>query len=171
MVAAKIKDPSRNITRSLFIGVLVCIVVYVLITVAYLYVLPVDELAGSPTVASDAVARALGSNAGVTIAALIVLSTFGAVSANLLANSRVIFSMAQGGNFFAWAAKIHPRNQTPGNSVVLLGVWSSILIITGSFDILTDMFIFMSWFFYLLVVLAVMVMRKKMPDAISAATG
>ena len=166
MVAGEIKDPSRNITRSLFIGVLVCILVYVLITVAYLYVLPVDELAGSPTVASDAVARALGSNAGVTIAALIVLSTFGAVSANLLANSRVIFSMAQGGNFFAWAAKIHPRNQTPGNSVVLLGVWSSILIITGSFDILTDMFIFMSWFFYFMVVLAVFVMRRKMPDAI-----
>jgi len=165
MVAGEMKDPRRNITRSLLLGLFVCIIVYFLITLSYMYMLPIGEMAQSSFVASDAIQRALGSGAAISVAVLIVICTFGAVSVNLLTNARVIFSMARGGNFFPWAGVVHPKFQTPGNAVIILGVWSSLLVLSGSFDILTDMFIFMSWLFYLLVVLAVMVMRKKMPDA------
>lgn len=165
MVAGEIKDPNENITRSLLSGLFVCMIVYLLITLAFMYALPVGEMAKSSMVASDAIQKTLGLGAGAAVAGLIVISTFGAVSVNLLTNARVIFSMAEGGNFFSWGAKVHPRFNTPGNAVLILGLWSSILVISGTFDILTDMFIFMSWIFYVMVVLAVIVMRKKMPDA------
>ena len=165
MVAGEIKDPSKNITKSLLIGLFACIVIYVVVTLAYMYVLPIDAMATSPLVASDATAKVFGSAGGTMIAVLIVVSTFGATSVNLLANARVVFAMAESKSFFSWAGKIHPRFRTPGNSVLVLGIWSSLFVISGSFDILADMFIFMSWVFYGLVVLAVFILRKKMPSA------
>jgi len=72
--------------------------------------------------------------------------------------------MAETGNFFSWAGRVHPRFRTPGLSVIVLGFWSSVLVLSGSFDVLADMFIFMSWVFYALVVLAVIILRKKLPS-------
>lgn len=165
MVAGEIKDPARNITKSLLSGVFACIVIYVLITLAYMYVLPIDEMAKSPLVASDATAKVYGSAGGTIIAVLIVVSAFGATSVNLLANARVVFAMAEANSFFPWAGKIHPRFQTPGNSVLVLGIWSSLFVVSGSFDILADMFIFVSWIFYGLVVVGVFILRRKFPKA------
>ena len=165
MVAGEIKDPSRNITKSLIIGLWACIAVYVLITLSYMYVLPIDVIAKSPLVASTATAVIMGNMGGTIIALLIIISCLGATSVNLLANARVVFAMAESKLFFNWSGKVHPKFNTPGNSVLLLGVWSSILVISGSFDILADMFIFMSWIFYGLVVIGVFIMRRKMPDA------
>jgi len=163
MVAGEIKDPSKNITKSLLIGLVACIIIYVLVSLAYMYVLPIDEMARSPLVASDAAAKVMGTRGGAFIAILIVVSTFGATSVNLLANARVVFAMAEAKSFFNWAGKVHSRFRTPGNSVLILGIWSSLFVLSGSFDTLADMFIFMSWVFYGLVVLGVFILRKKMP--------
>jgi APA family basic amino acid/polyamine antiporter len=163
MVAGELKDPKKNITKSLLIGLFACIIVYVLVSFAYLYVLPVDEMSRSSLVASDAITKIFGSEGGIFVAVLIVVSTFGAASVNLLTNARVVFAMSEAKSFFKWAGKIHPRFQTPGNSVLILGVWSSLFVLSGSFDILADMFIFMSWVFYGLVVVGVFILRKKMP--------
>src|ERR1700681_758351 len=95
MVGGEIKDPKRNITRSLLIGVFVCIIIYVLVSIAYLYVLPIDVMAKSQLVATDAMEKVMGTTGGSFIALLIVVSTFGATSANLLANARVIFAMSE----------------------------------------------------------------------------
>ena len=165
MVAGEIKDPKKNITKSLLMGLFTCIIIYVLVSLAYLYVLPVDEMAKSPLVASDAIAKIMGSGGGIFIAVLIVVSTFGAASVNLLANARVVFAMSEAKGFFQWAGKVHPQFNTPGNSVLILGAWSSLFVISGSFDILADMFIFMSWVFYGLVVISVFILRKKMSKA------
>lgn len=165
MVAGEIKDPSKNITRSLIIGLWACIGIYVWVTLSYMYVLPIDVIAKSPLVASDATAVVLGNAGGTIIAVLIVVSCLGATNINLLTNARVVFAMAESKIFFSWSGKVHPTFHTPGNAVMLLGVWSSILVISGSFDILADMFIFMSWVFYGLVVMGVFILRRKMPDA------
>jgi APA family basic amino acid/polyamine antiporter len=165
MVAGEIKDPSKNITRSLVMGLWICILVYVLVTLSYMYVLPMGVMATSPLVASDAAAVVMGTAGGTVIAILIVVSTFGATSVNLFANARVVFAMAETKIFFKAAGKIHPRYHTPGNSIVILGVWSSLLVVSGSFDILADMFIFMSWVFYGLVIIGLFILRKKMPLA------
>lgn len=165
MVAGEIRQPEKNITRSLLIGLWICIIIYVLVTLAYLYVLPVEVMARSPLVASDAAAVVLGNAGGTVIALLILISCLGATNINLLTNARVVFAMAESELFFSWPAKVHPRFHTPGNAVLILGIWSSVLVLSGSFDILADMFVFMSWLFYGLVVVGVFILRKKMPDA------
>jgi APA family basic amino acid/polyamine antiporter len=165
MVAGEIKDPNRNITKSLLMGLLACMGIYVLVTLAYMYVLPIDEMAKSSLVASDATKKIMGTTGGLVISVLIVVSTFGATSANLLTNARVVFAMSEAKSFFQWTGKVHPRFNTPGNSVLVLGVWSSLFVLSGSFDILFDMFIFMSWVFYGLVVVGVFIMRRKRPNA------
>lgn len=165
MMAGEIKNPQRNITRSLIVGLWVCIIVYVLVTLSYMYVLPIDVMAGSKRVASDAINVALGNIGGGVIAALIVVSTFGGTNANLLANARVVFAMGESKTFFPGAGKVHPKYKTPGNAVLILGIWSSVLVVSGSFDMLADMFIFVSWVFYGLVILGLFILRRKMPDA------
>lgn len=165
MVAGELKDPNRTITKSLVMGLCACITIYVLISIAYLYMLPIDEMANSQLVATDAVRKVMGSGGGSVISILIVISTFGAVCSNLLANARVVFAMSEAKSFFPWAGKVHPTFRTPGNSVLILGVWSCLFVLTGSFDILADMFVFMSWVFYGLVVAGVFILRKKMPNA------
>ncbi len=165
MVAGEIRNPSRNITRGLMIGLWSCICIYILITLSYMYVLPIDAMAKSPLVASEATAVVMGNIGGTLIALLIVVSCLGGTNINLLTNARVIFAMAESKLFFNWSGKVHPKFNTPGNSVMLLGIWSSVLVLSGSFDILADMFIFMSWVFYGLVVMGVFIMRKKLPDA------
>jgi APA family basic amino acid/polyamine antiporter len=164
MVAGEIKNPQRNITRSLIVGLWVCIIVYVLVTLSYMYVLPINKMAGSKLVASDAIDVVLGNVGGGIIAALIMISTFGATNANLLANARVVFAMGESKTFFRGVAKVHPNYKTPGNAVLILGIWSSVLVLSGSFDLLADMFIFVSWVFYGLVILGLFILRKKMPN-------
>jgi APA family basic amino acid/polyamine antiporter len=73
--------------------------------------------------------------------------------------------MAESKIFFRMAGKVHPKFHTPGNSVIILGVWSSLLVLSGSFDILADMFVFMGWVFYGLVIIGLFILRKKMPLA------
>lgn len=166
MVAGEIKNPQRNITRSLIVGLWVCIIVYVLVTLSYMYVLPIADMAKSTIVATDAINVVLGSIGGGIIAGLIVVSTFGGANANLLANARVVFAMGETKTFFSGTAKVHPKFKTPGNAVLILGIWSCILVLSGSFDLLADMFVFVSWVFYGLVILGLFILRKKMPDAV-----
>jgi len=130
-----------------------------------MYVLPIQSMAVSPLVASDAAEKVFGIIGGTIIAVLIVISTFGSTNINLLTNARIVFAMAESKTFFNWAGKVHPKFKTPGNSVIILGVWSIVLVLSGSFDILADMFIFMSWVFYGLTIACVFILRKKLPKA------
>jgi basic amino acid/polyamine antiporter, APA family len=164
-VAGEIKDPQRNIPKSLLIGLLSCIAIYVLITLAYLYVLPIDKAAQSAMVGSDAAQVVMGSVGGGIIALMVIISTFGTTNGNILATARVSFAMAQEKHFFTWVGKVHPRFQTPANALLLHGIWTSALVLSGSFDTLTDMLIFVSWLFYGLSAAGIFILRKKMPDA------
>jgi APA family basic amino acid/polyamine antiporter len=164
MMAGEIKNPQRNITRSLIVGLWICIVIYVLVTLAYMYALPIDAMAKSKLVASDAINIALGNIGGGVIAGLIVVSTFGGTNANLLSCARVVFAMGESKTFFSGVAKVHRKFKTPGNAVLVLGIISSLFVLSGSFDMLADMFIFVSWVFYGLVILGLFILRKKMPN-------
>jgi basic amino acid/polyamine antiporter, APA family len=165
MVAGEISNPKKNISRSLLIGLSACILIYTLINMAYLYVLPIGKMALSPLVAADAIEKVLGAAGAGIIALLIVISAFGATNVNLLTNARVIFAMGESRTFFSWAGRIQPRFGTPGNSVIVMGVWSSLFVLSGSFDILADMYIFMSWVFYGLTAAGIFILRKRMAEA------
>ncbi|MCY7311112.1 MAG: amino acid permease [Chitinophagaceae bacterium] len=164
-IAGEIKQPQRNIPKSLFTGVIACIIVYVLVNQAYLYVLPVEKIAASSLVASDAIAVALGNTGGALVAAMIVICTLGAINGNLMATTRVTYAMGKDKVFLPWAGKEHKRFQTPGNALWLHGAWISVLIISGSFDMLADMMVFISWIAYGMGAVGIFMLRKKMPDA------
>jgi len=165
MVAGELENPGRNISKSLFFGLGACIAVYVLITLSFNYVLPVGQIANSSLVAADAMQKVWGVAAAGLVSVLIIISTFGATQVNLLTNARIVFAMGEDGNLFRWTGKVQPRYGTPGNAVIFIGVWSIALIFSGSFDILADMFVFMTWVFHALFAIALIVLRTKMPDA------
>lgn len=162
-MAGELKDPKRNIVRSLITGVFICICVYVLVNLAYLYVLPVHRMAGSPLVAYDAVAVAWGQTSSNIVAALIVICTFGAINGNAMAIARVTYAMGKDKLFFAAAGREHPRFHTPGNALWMHCAWAIVLIISGSFDMLADMFTFVTWLGYLLGGIGIFILRRKMP--------
>jgi APA family basic amino acid/polyamine antiporter len=164
-VAGEIDNPQKNIPKSLLFGILACIGVYALITLGYLYVLPIDSIANSKLVAAQAAEVVFGAAGGGLIAAIVIVSTFGTTNGNILATARVSFAMAQDKNFFDWVGKVHPRYNTPGNALVFQGIYTSLLVLSGSFDMLTDMLIFVSWLFYGLSAVGLFVLRYKMPDA------
>lgn len=162
-VAGEIKDPQRNIPRSLFIGVTLIIFIYSLVNLSYIYVLPIQKMAASSLVSSDAAKVAWGTVGGSLIALLVMLSTLGTTNGNVLSIARVTFAMHTESKWFAAAGKVQPRYKTPGNALLINAVWTIILIITGSFDILTDMVVFVSWLFYGMSALGVFILRKKLP--------
>jgi APA family basic amino acid/polyamine antiporter len=163
-MAGEVKQPQKNIPRSLLLGVFACIAVYVLVNQAYLYVLPVEKIAASPLVASDAISVALGNTSGAIIAAMIVICTLGAINGNSMAPARITYAMGKDKVFLSWAGKEHKRFQTPGNALWLHGIWASMFIITGSFDMLADMFVFITWIAYGSGAVGIFMLRKKMRD-------
>lgn len=161
-VAGEIKEPQRNIPRSLLIGLFFCIVTYTLVNLGYLYMMPVEKIATSAFIASDAASVAWGSAGGAVIAWMVILSTLGTTNANVLATARVTYAMGEENRLFSWAGKPHKKYHTPGNALWLNFIWAALLVLSGSFDMLTDMLIFVTWFFYGMSALGVFVLRRKM---------
>jgi APA family basic amino acid/polyamine antiporter len=162
-MAGEVKLPQKNIPKSLLTGVFACIIIYVLVNLAYLYVLPVEKIAQSSLVASDAIGIVSGNTGSAIVAAMIVICTLGAVNGNAMAPARITYAMGQDKVFFPWAGKKHNRFQTPGNALWLHGIWASLFVITGSFDMLADMFVFITWIAYGLGAVGIFILRKKMP--------
>jgi APA family basic amino acid/polyamine antiporter len=168
-MSGEIKNVQKNLPRAMAITVLVVIAVYVLINLAYIYIIPVPEMAAkyseSYLVAVDTAASFLGKWGAAAIAVAIMISTFGAVNSIAMTSARVYFAMAREKLFFRRLGNVHPRYRTPGAALVVQGAWASILVFSGTFDQLTDMLIFVSWIFYALAAFSVFTLRKKMPDA------
>lgn len=163
-ISGEVKNPRRNIPLGLFIGTAIVIVVYLLINLVYLYILPIDEMVNSKLVASDAAEKFLGVYGGAFIAASVMISTFGTSNGTIMVSARVYYAMSQKKVFFDLYGRTHPKFHTPANSLVFQAVWTSLLVLSGTFDTLTDMLIFVSWIFYGLGAYGVFVLRKKMPD-------
>jgi basic amino acid/polyamine antiporter, APA family len=164
-VAGEIKQPGTNIPRGLFIGIITCIVLYVITNFAYLYVLPIDTMAKSTLVATDALTPVAGSAGAGVIAVLVMVSSLGCTNGNVLACARVSFEMSRQGYFFQAAGKVHPKFETPANALWLHTLICCLFVISGSFDMLTDMFIFITWIFYGFGAYGIFILRKKMPAA------
>lgn len=163
-VAGEVKNPQRNIARALFWGLVVVIAVYVIINLAYLYVLDINAMAASSLVATDAVATVAGANAVIIVALAIMISTFGASNGTIMSSARIYFAMAREGLFFKSIGKLHPTRETPVNSLLLQATWASILVLSGTFDMLTDMLIFVAWIFYALSAVSVIILRIREPE-------
>jgi APA family basic amino acid/polyamine antiporter len=99
------------------------------------------------------------------LSAIVLISIVGAINGNILTGARIPFAQARDGLFFSRFGRIHPRFETPGLAIVAQALWSGVLIVTGSFQTLASYSIFSAWIFYTLSVLAVWVLRRKLPGA------
>lgn len=164
-VSGEVRDPQRTVPRSLMLGTAICIGVYVAINIAYLLILPIDMLSASQAVARDAAFVMMGPTGAVFVSLAVIISTIGTSNGTILASSRVYYAMAREKMFFRAAGHINERHRTPTVSLTMQFAWTSVLVFSGTFDMLTDMLIFVSWGFYALGALGVFILRKKMPDA------
>jgi len=174
-MAGEIKNPQKVLPRSMLVSIVIVISVYVLINLAYLYLIPVDVMAtkyqaaklsgGTYLVATDVVSSFWGAWGGKIIAAAIMISTFGAVNGSIMMSSRIYYAMVKEGMFFKKIGNIHSKHHTPANSLLLQGAWAAMLVLSGTFDQLTDMLIWVGWIFYAMAGYAVFMLRRKMPDA------
>ncbi len=176
--AGEVQNPKRNLPLSLALGTGIVILLYVLANFVYLSVLPMD---GSPAGASvlergikfaaeDRVGTAVmqqmfGSAGGKLMAIAIMISTFGCCNGLILAGSRVYYAMAKDGLFFKSVANLHPKYKSPMVSLIIQGIWTCLLCISGSYNDLLDYVIFAVLVFYILTIFGLFVLRRTRPDA------
>jgi len=162
-MAAEVKNPQRNIPLALFAGTLLVIAVYMAANCAYAYVLPMDAIAGSRLVASDAVRTFMGPAGGAVISAAVLVSTFGTDNGMILSGPRVTYAMSRDRIFFKSMGKVHPKYRTPHVSVAVQGIWSALLTLSGRFDQLFTYVIFAAWLFYAMTTAGVIILRIRKP--------
>jgi APA family basic amino acid/polyamine antiporter len=146
------------------LGTAVVVATYVLINLAYFYVLGPEGVAGSNRVAAEMMEKLYGQLAASAVTVAVLISIFAALNGSILSGARVPYAMARDGLFFAAIAPVHPRFRTPGNATVLLCLWSCVVVLSGWFEDLYNFVIFGSWILYLLTAASIFVLRRKMPN-------
>jgi len=164
-VAGEVRDPARNLLRSLVIGMTAVALLYIFANVAYLKVMTVQQIASTERVGADMATRTLGPMGGAFVSLTVLLSVVGAINGCVLTAARIPFAQARDGLFFACFGEVHPRFQTPGFAILCGGLWTIFLVLTGSYETLYSYSILAAWVFYTLSVAAVLVLRRKLPDA------
>jgi len=163
-IGGEVKNPGRTIPLSLVLSTLIIIAVYILVNIAFIFLLSLPVIAQSQMVASDAISVVLGS-AGTTLVVLIILvSTLGGVHVNVLTSPRIYYAMARDKLFFQSLAEIHPKYGTPARSLVVSGIWSSLLVFSGTFHQIITYVVFVSWIFYAMSCAGVIILRYKQPE-------
>jgi APA family basic amino acid/polyamine antiporter len=168
ILAGEVENPGKNIPRALIGGMLTIAVLYILVNVSYFYVLTPTEVAGvsqNSSVATEVVLRFLGPIATALMAAGLMISTIGSLHTGILTGSRVPYAMARDRLFFHSLSKVSERSHVPVNALIAQGIWICVLVLSGSFDTLTDYVIFAAWIFYSLNTASVFVFRKRRPEA------
>ena len=166
-LAGEVKNPERNLPLGLIISMFLVMGLYLLVNLGYYHVLTPTEVASVPaslSVAAEVVRRLLGAIALTLMAAAMMTSSFGALHASILATSRVPYAMARDRLFFKGLAKVSPRTHVPIRSLVVLGILSSVLALSGSYDQLTDAAVFALTLFYAFVAGSVFIFRRRLPD-------
>ena len=165
-VAEEIRDPGRNVPRALALGTAAVVLIYVLMNALYLYVIPARELAAVDRSVLDIIAdRLLGSYAGNIMGVVSIISLAASISAMTLAGPRVYYSMGRDGLFFRRTGIVHPRYRTPSSSIIAQAAWSSLLVLTATADALVTYTGFAIVLFSGMAVVALFVLRRRMPDA------
>lgn len=164
-MAGEAKDPQRTVPRAMILGAIIITTVYVLANMAYMRLLPIEQLAQSKTVAADAM-NTVTPKGGVIMALLIALSTFGSIGIYSVTAPRMYYAMANDGIFFSKLAEVHPKWQTPIWAMLIQSAWALFLLFFwGTFNDLIEYVTFLDWIGLMLVGTTIFVFRKKRPDA------
>jgi APA family basic amino acid/polyamine antiporter len=163
-VAGEIRDPARNVPRTLLISISLISLVYLLINYVYFKALPMSEIIGVVTIAESASTALLGSVATLFLTLAILVAIASSLNGSVMVGARVYYAMAKDGVFFKKMADIHPRFQTPGFSIIVQGLWSGVLVFMGNVEQLFTYMIFSAIIFWVITVWSVFTLRRKRPD-------
>jgi amino acid transporter len=164
-VAGEVREPQRTLPRVYLIGTLLAVGLYVAINVAYLYVLPLEEMRQTKAVASEVMQRLLGPPGATILTAMVLISTLGSTHASIITGARVTFAQAQDGLLYKFLARVHPRDKTPYVALWTQCLLSCIAVLfLRDFSKLADGFVFTMWIFYGMAAAAVIVLRVKRPE-------
>jgi basic amino acid/polyamine antiporter, APA family len=167
-MGGELKNPGRNFPLALIGGTVAIIVIYLLLNAAYIYLVPVAEMAepSSAIIATRAAERIplLGGAGGAVIAAIVMVSCFGTLNGSMLTNPRIFFAMADRGLFFKGVARVSPRYTTPSVAIWLAAILGVAYVMFNDFQQLADRFVLGIWPFYIMAILGVFVLRKRAPN-------
>jgi len=165
-VGGEVKNPERNLPRALMLGTSAVVAIYLLVNAAYLYLLPIGQMAHSPLVAADAAQIILGRLGVGLVAVVVMVATFSTLLGSMLTAPRIFFAMADDGLFFKDVARVHPRFQTPWVAIVLTAVLGIVYVAFRTFQQLADQFVVAIFPFYALAAAAVFTLRRRRPPAV-----
>ncbi|HET8826327.1 MAG TPA: amino acid permease, partial [Terriglobales bacterium] len=163
-VSGEIKNPRRNVPLAMVLGVLAVGVVYILMNMAYVYAMPVSEVARNEAIAHTAAAMLFSPAVAVWLSVLVAISCFSAAASCILSGARVYLAMAQDGVFFKSMAQVHPRWRTPAFSLIGQGIWAALLTLSGRYDQLYEFVMYGMVLSYTLTVIGLFILRRKRPD-------
>ena len=163
-VAGEVKEPRRNVPRSMVLGVLAVGAIYIAMNLTYMYALPLTEMAKHETIAHAAAAALFSPRAAMWLSLMIAVSCFSAAATCTLSGARVCLAMAQDGVFFKRMAQVHPKWRTPAFGLVGLGIWAALLALSGRYDQLYTYVIYGMVLSYTLTVIGLFILRWKRPD-------
>lgn len=164
-IAGEMKNPSKDLPKAVVGGVSIITAVYLLINLAYLRVIPANELMNIESPAAAVAQKLFGQAGGTIIKIGIIISVIGAGNGFLMAGSRVAYEMAVK-NMLPYSKTFSKLNSgsSPANAIILVGILGCIYSLTGEFDLLTDLGTFSCWIFYTLTFLCVFKIRKAWPS-------
>ncbi|MDX1476767.1 MAG: amino acid permease [Saprospiraceae bacterium] len=166
-LSAETRDAARIVPRAMIIGAVIVTITYVLANVAYLRLLPVEDMAASQAVAADALGAVVPTG-GLIVTILIAVSTFGTIGIFTMSAPRIYYTMARDGRFFQLISRLHPKHATPVFAILLQSGWALILLIFwGTFESLIAYVVFMDWVFMILAAFSLFVFRRKLGSATS----
>jgi len=163
-VAGEVKRPERNLLLALALGTGSLIAIYLTANLAYMRALSLPALAASGRVAATVAETTMGAIGGKLVSLTILLSIIGAANGGILTFARIYFAQAHDGLFFQAVGRVHRRFETPHVSIVVQGIWVSVLALSGTYEILFSYVVFAAWIFYGLAVIGVLVLRRKAPN-------
>ncbi|MGI8817661.1 MAG: amino acid permease [Gemmatimonadales bacterium] len=165
-MGGEVKNPGRTLPMALIIGTFSILVIYLLLNLAYIYLVPLSEMAKSPLIAATAAERipVLGRYAGAIISLVVMISCFGTLHGSMMTGPRIFFAMSDRGLFFQSIARVSPRYHSPSVAILLATVLGVIYVLLNDFQQLADKFILGIWPFYALAVGAVFVLRRTRPE-------
>jgi len=160
-IGGEVKKPEKNLPKAILLGISSLTVLYILVNWAFLHVLTPAEISETPVVASEMMRRIVGSNGGLIIAAIILLTTFGSMNTAVLSDARIGYAVGRDHPLISFLGKLHTRFRTPGYALLVNAVWVSVLIISGSFESLITYTATAFWFFMAMTGICLFVFRKR----------
>lgn len=163
-IAGEVRDPERTLPRALTLGVLAVTAVYILMSVMFIYVVPMGSAGSDETFVAQAGERVFGLAGGKILSMIVIACVLGSLAAVIMTAPRVYYAMARDGVFFHGVAQLHPRFGTPARAIALQAIVATLLVVLGTFGQIIAYFIFVAVVFIGMTVAGLFILRRRPGD-------